>query len=124
MALCTVRETPNHILEFSEDQEEWGHKWDSNTIFYSLEYNDECPLISKNKMRKAINLAMSTWNFEIPVKIKSLYRNYDNADIKIMFRKKEDDHIFRDRHGVLAYAYFPKTSQEEAFYIIRITGSA
>jgi len=99
MALCTVRETPNHILEFSEDQEEWGHKWDSNTIFYSLEYNDECPLISKNKMRKAINLAMSTWNF-------------DNADIKIMFRKKEDDHIFRDRHGVLAYAYFPKTSKQ------------
>ena len=53
--------------------------------FYSLEYNDECPLISKNKMRKAINLAMSTWNFEIPVKIKSLYRNYDWK--KIVYKK-------------------------------------
>ena len=63
-------------------------------------------------MRKAINLAMSTWNFEIPIKIKSLYRNYDNADIKIMFRKKDDDDIFRERHGVLAYAYFPKTSKQ------------
>tara|TARA_B110000014_G_scaffold147720_1_gene102806 strand:- start:897 stop:1589 length:693 start_codon:yes stop_codon:yes gene_type:complete len=112
MAICTVRETPNHTLEFSEDQQEWGHKWDGNKVFYSLEYDNECPLISTRKMRKAINLAMSTWNFEIPIKIKSLYRNYDNADIKIMFRKKDDDDIFRERDGVLAYAYFPKTSKQ------------
>ena len=60
MARCIVRETPNHTLEFSEDQQEWGHKWDSNKVFYSLEYDNECPLISTRKKRKAINLAMST----------------------------------------------------------------
>ena len=112
MTLCVVKETPNHTLSFSEDQQEWNHKWDLETIFYSLNYNDECPLIPKNKMRQTINLAMNTWNFEIPIKIKSLYKNYDNADIKIMFKKTEDDNIFKESHGVLAYAYFPKTSNQ------------
>lgn len=112
MALCVVRETPDHTLEFLEEQTEWRHKWDQNTVYYSLEYNDELPLIPKKKMKKALTAAMNTWNFEIPMKLKSMYRNYENADIKVMFRKKEDDHIFKERHGVMAYAYFPKTSKQ------------
>jgi len=110
MTLCVVREDPEHGLQFQEEQTEWRHKWDKNTIYYSMEYNDELPLIPKNKMRKAINLAMSTWNFEIPIKIKSKWRDFEQADIQIRFRKASDDNIFRDRPTVLAYAYFPKTS--------------
>jgi matrix metalloproteinase-11 (stromelysin 3) len=112
MSLCIVRETPNHTLEFLEEQTEWRHKWDQNTVYYSLEYNDEIPLIPKRKMKRALTAAMNTWNFEIPLKLKSMYRNYENADIKIMFRKKDDDDIFRERDGVLAYAYFPKTHKQ------------
>jgi hypothetical protein len=64
-------------------------------------------------MKRAINsLLCLHGTLRYQLKLKSMYRNYDNADIKIMFRKKEDDDIFRDRHGVLAYAYFPKTSKQ------------
>ena len=63
-------------------------------------------------MRKAVNIAMTTWNLEIPIKIKSLYRNKDKANIIISFRKAKDDQYFSERPGVLAYAYFPGTSKE------------
>ena len=99
-------------VEFeSDEQREWHDKWPGKIIYYAIDYDNECPLIPKKLMRKAVNIAMTTWNLEIPIKIKSLYRNKDKADIIISFRKAKDDQYFNERPGVLAYAYFPGTSK-------------
>ena len=99
-------------VEFEADeQKEWHDKWHEKTIYYAIDYNNECPLIPKKLMKKAVNIAMTTWNLEIPLKIKSLYRNKHKADIIISFSKAKDDQYFKERKGVLAYAYFPGTSK-------------
>ena len=99
-------------VEFEADeQKEWHNKWHEKTIYYAIDYNNECPLIPKKLMKKAVNIAMTTWNLEIPLKIKSLYRNKHKADIIISFSKAKDDQYFKERKGVLAYAYFPGTSK-------------
>ena len=99
-------------VEFEADeQKEWHDKWHEKTIYYAIDYNNECPLIPKKLMKKAVNIAMTTWNLEIPLKIKSLYRNKHKADIVISFSKAKDDQYFKERKGVLAYAYFPGTSK-------------
>jgi predicted Zn-dependent protease len=99
-------------VEFEADeQKEWHDKWHRKTIYYAINYNNECPLIPKKIMKRAVNIAMTTWNLEIPIKIKSLYRNKQKADIIISFKKSKDDQYFKERKGVLAYAYFPGTSK-------------
>jgi len=99
-------------IEFEADeQKEWKERWYGKVIHYAVKYNNECPLISKRVMKRALNIAMTTWSIEIPIKIKSLYRNINNADIIISFSKAKDDQYFNERPGVLAYAYFPATSK-------------
>ena len=100
-------------IEFeSDEQKEWHDKWDKNVIYYGIDYNNECKLIPKKLMKRAVNIAMTTWNLEIPIKIKSSYTIWKKADIIIRFRKSKDDQYFSERPGVLAYAYFPGTSKE------------
>tara|TARA_R100001244_G_scaffold26163_1_gene26296 strand:+ start:753 stop:1490 length:738 start_codon:yes stop_codon:yes gene_type:complete len=99
-------------VEFeANEQKEWYDKWDKKILYYAIDYNNDCPLIPMKKMKRAVNLAMSTWNFEIPIKLKSSYTIWKKADIIINFRKAEDDQLFSERPGVLAYAYFPGTSK-------------
>ena len=99
-------------VEFEADEQaEWHNKWHSKTIYYAIDYDNNCPLIPKKLMKRAVNIAMTTWNLEIPIKIKSLYRNKHKADIVISFSKAKDDQYFSERKGVLAYAYFPGTSK-------------
>ena len=57
------------------------------------------------KLKRAVNLAISTWNFEIPLKFKSAWNT--QADIEIRFATKDEDNYFKDRPSVLAYAYYP-----------------
>ena len=100
-------------IEFeSNEQDEWYDKWHSKTIYYGIDYNNECKLIPKKLMKKAVNIVMTTWNLEIPIKIKSSYTIWKKADIIIRFRKSKEDQYFSERPGVLAYAYFPGTSKE------------
>ena len=100
-------------IEFeSDEQKEWHDKWDKNVIYYGIDYNNECKLIPKKLMKRAVNIAMTTWNLEIPIKIKSSYTIWKKANIIIRFRKSKDDQYFSERPGVLAYAYFPGTSKE------------
>jgi len=100
-------------IEFeSDEQKEWHDKWDRKVIYYGIDYNNECKLIPKKLMKKAVNIVMTTWNLEIPIKIKSSYTIWKKADIIIRFRKSKEDQYFSERPGVLAYAYFPGTSKE------------
>ena len=94
-------------VEFIESQTEWTKKWDVDTVYYDVVYDDSLKLISKRKLRRAVNLAMTTWDFEIPVKFKSAWTRKKKPHITISFKDSEDDPYFENRPSVLAYAYLP-----------------
>ena len=100
----------SEIVSFVEDQPEWNGKWEKDIVYYDIGFPD-LPLISKGKLRRALNIAMTTWDLEIPVKFKPANWYGVPADIRISFRG-DDDNLFRTRPSVLAYAYFPTTSLE------------
>jgi len=96
------------ILHFESQQDEWPHKWDKQTVTYSVTRgtND-----IKGDERLAMNLAMTTWDIETGINLK--FVKWDsNPDIAIEFIAKDEDELFKSSSGVLAYAYFPKTSLE------------
>lgn len=95
-------------VHFVIDQPEWKHKWEKDIIYYDITFPD-LPLISPKKMRRALNITMTTWDFEIPIKFKPASWHNKSADIRISFAGDEDD-LFRTRPSVLAYAWFPGTS--------------
>ena len=98
----------NDKIEFIEDtQTEWREKWDLDVMCYDI--IAPCRTLEEKKIKKALNLAMTTWDLEIPVKFKSNWDNYRNpiSNITIDFKTSDEDHYFKDRPSVLAYAYFP-----------------
>jgi len=95
-------------VEFVEDiQTEWRGKWDLDVMYYDV--ISPCRTLEEKKVRKALNLAMTTWNLEIPIKFKSNWNNRRNpiSNITIDFKTSEEDNYFKDKPSVLAYAYFP-----------------
>jgi hypothetical protein len=78
--------------------QEWPYKWNKQEITYSIKnYTQDF-----DKLRLALNLAMTTWDIELPIKLKFIQTG---GDITLEF--SEDDPYFTDSPGVLAYAYFP-----------------
>ena len=107
MTICEITANSNDELEFSEEtQSEWQHKWDKQIVYYALQKDSE-DIEGRTNELKAVNIAMSTWNFEIPVKLKRARKN-QKPDIYINFVKSENDEHLKP--GVLGYAYYPKTS--------------
>jgi hypothetical protein len=100
-----IRNDLNGKVEFVSDQTEWEHKWEKDIITYDIEHHETLKLISKTQLKRAVNLAMTTWDFEIPIKFKSAWNT--QADIEIRFKTKDEDTYFKDKPSVLAYAYFP-----------------
>ena len=78
--------------------QELNAKWDKKEITYSIKS------ITKDfdKLRLALNLAMTSWDIEIPIKLK--WVKY-GGDITLEF--SHIDQYFTSQPGVLAYAYFP-----------------
>lgn len=73
-------------------------KWDKQIITYSIKnYTSDF-----DDLRTALNLAMTSWDIEIPVKLKYTTKT---GDINLEF--SVSDKYFTDSPGVLAYAYFP-----------------
>ena len=100
-----IRNDLNGKVEFVSEQTEWQHKWEKDVLTYDIEHHETLKLISKRQLKRAVNLAVSTWNFEIPLKFKSAWNT--KADIEIRFKTKDEDKYFKDRPSVLAYAYYP-----------------
>jgi hypothetical protein len=100
-----IRNDLNGKVEFVSEQTEWQHKWEKDILTYDVEHHETLKLISKRQLKRAVNLAVSTWNFEIPIKFKSAWNT--QADIEIRFKTKDEDKYFKDRPSVLAYAYYP-----------------
>ena len=105
-----IRNDLNGNVEFVSEQTEWQHKWEKDVLTYDVEHHETLKLISKRQLKRAVNLAVSTWNFEIPLKFKSAWNT--QADIEIRFKTKEEDDYFKKKPSVLAYAYYPKTSKK------------
>ncbi len=97
--------------QFVEDiQEEWRHKWDLPVMWYDI--IGECRTIPLKKVRRALNLAMSTWDIEIPTVFRPVWMTRRNQpkeipNITIDFKTSDEEHYFKDRPSVLAFAYFP-----------------
>lgn len=104
-ACIIARNEVSGKVEFIEHQTEWKHKWEKDILTYDVEWHESLKLIPKRKLKRAVNLAISTWNFEIPLKFKSAWNT--QADIEIRFATKDEDKYFKDRPSVLAYAYYP-----------------
>lgn len=95
-------------MSFEELQTEWSGKWQKDVVTYGALAIDD---LTRSQLRKALNLAMTVWNKEIPLKLKSI-RDVRCADITIDFVDAEDDPFMVDRPSILAYAYFPNTFKE------------
>ena len=103
-----IRNDLNGKVEFVSEQTEWQHKWEKDVLTYDVEHHESLKLLSKRQLKRAVNLAVSTWNFEIPLKFKSAWNT--QADIEIRFKTKDEDDYFKKKPSVLAYAYFPGQS--------------
>jgi hypothetical protein len=105
---CVIYSNMDRIAFQEDTQTEWRGKWDLDVMYYDV--LSQCRTLSEKKIRKALNLAMTTWDLEIPVKFKSNWDNYRNpvSNITIDFKTSDEDHYFKDRPSVLAYAYFPE----------------
>jgi len=110
---CICKEHPlnNGKVSFasSGEQSEWSHKWDQDPITYSVIRGTD-DLTGESIERLMVNLAMTTWDIEIKPRLKWV-PNTQNPDIRVEWKNQEDDEMFRTMNGVLAYAYFPKTSK-------------
>jgi hypothetical protein len=109
---CLVYQSRFRDLEFVEEQDEWPHRWEKDTVYYEIIHHPDLKLISERELNRACNLAMTTWDIEIPVTFKNARDNHVEPDIFIRFSSPAEDTLFRDRPSVLAYAYFPATSLE------------
>ena len=83
-----------------QTQEEISAKWDK----YELTYSIKSGTGDFDKLRTALNLAMTSWDIEIPIKLKWVK---SNGDITLEF--SITDQYFISSPGVLAYAYFPNS---------------
>lgn len=107
---CIVKAHDSKPTEFSLEQTEWPYKWMKDTVTYSIIRGTE-DIAGDTLERQLVNLAMTTWEAEIPLKLKWIKRD-DNPDITIEWRPKAEDDLFLSQPSVLAYAYFPKTSRD------------
>lgn len=99
----------NNEAYYEVQQTEYPHKWDKPIVTYAIIRGTE-DLPGDSLERIAMNLAMTTWDLEIPIILKVVKKN-ENPDITLEFADKQSDPFFKERPNVLAYAYFPKTSQ-------------
>ena len=109
-SICYVKKKQNGELAFSEEkQTTWKHKWTKQTVTYALQ-RDSVDIKGRSIEKHAVNLAFTTWNIEIPLKLRSIRGK--NPDIKINFCHGKDDKIFSKEKNVLAYAYYPATKHQ------------
>ena len=91
--LCKLNQNGSFSTE-----SELNTKWNKTELTYSIiNYTQDF-----DKLRTALNLAMTSWDIEIPIKLKYVK---SNSDITLKFSMI--DQYFTDSPGVLAYAYFP-----------------
>lgn len=108
MGQCIAYST-NKGREFIEtDQEEWPHAWELDELVYNVV--GVCRTLENKTVRKALNLAMTTWDIEVDVTFTPKWHRknlYKPSHINIDFQDAEESEYFRNKPSVLAFAYFP-----------------
>ncbi len=106
--ICIAYSSILKQVEFIE-QEEWQHKWNKDTLWYDVIWHDTLKLITEKELRRAVNLSMTTWDLEVPVKYRPVWQSkeYHQPDIIIHFARRKNDEYLKERPSVLAYAYLP-----------------
>ena len=100
----------NNEAQYEVQQTEYPQKWDKPKVTYSvIRGSDDLPGDSLERI--AMNLAMTTWDIEIPLILEVVKKN-ENPDITLEFADRNRDPFFKERPNVLAYAYYPKTSKQ------------
>jgi len=105
--MCIAYST-NKGREFVETQEEWPHKWENKIMYYNV--IGVCRTLSIRKVKRALNLAMTTWDLEINIVFKPVWfrgNRAKNTNLTIDFKGSDENKYFKERPSVLAYAYFP-----------------
>jgi len=100
----------NNEAYYEVQQTEYPQKWDKPVVTYSMVRGTE-DLPGDSMERIAMNLAMTTWDLEIPL-ILEVVKKSENPDITLEFADNNSDPFFKERPSVLAYAYYPKTSKQ------------
>jgi len=91
--------------------EEWKKKWERPVVTYGVTNESKHFPNSSIEMR-AMTVALRVWQLRIKdIKFKRIYDTTTNTpDIPLTFIDAENDKLFSERPGVLAYAYFPTDS--------------
>ena len=103
--------------------QEWKHKWtpkkhkgrrgkerDYGYVTYKV-INGSQHFPDDNFEDKALAIALRQWGLRTKeIRFKRIRTN-KTADIEMRFETRENDKMFRDRPGTLAYAYFPNGSK-------------
>jgi len=112
----------NVSLDFSYTEiEEWKHKWDPKKHldragrprkwgFVTYRVTNTSENFPDDEFEdKALAIALRQWGLRTrDIRFK---RVTETADIEMKFETKDNDKMFRDRPGTLAYAYFPNGSK-------------
>ena len=98
--------------------EEWKHKWQPKKYkdrrgrvrkfgYVTYKVTNESKNFPDDKFEdKALTIALRQWGLRTKdIRFKRIRTG--TADIEMRFLPKEEDKMFRDRPGTLAYAYFP-----------------
>ena len=97
-SICFVKHDKNGNLAFSEEkQDHWKHRWTKPIVTYALQRDSE-DIKGRSIEKRAVNLAFTTWNIEIPLQLRS--SRGKNPDIRINFCHAKDDKIFSKKRGV------------------------
>jgi hypothetical protein len=96
---------------FDSNIDEWNYKWDGPVVTWKLDKkNDD---LQPYNVQRILTLAFMAWGLHTKqIRFRLLRRSTADADIPISFLKKEEDQLFKDQPGVLAYAYFPQKSSK------------
>ncbi|WP_371503653.1 matrixin family metalloprotease [Nitrosopumilus adriaticus] len=93
-----------------DTQIEIPDKWTKPVVTYCLIRGSDDILDDKDE-NIALNLAMTTWDFEIPLTLKVVSKT-DDPDITVEFTDSQHDNFFKEDSSILAYAYFPNSANE------------
>lgn len=86
-------------------QDERDGKWNKKIMYYDIV--GECRTMSNKDIKRAFNIAMTTWDIEIDIVFKPSWVDQVTPDITLDFKSSDLDKLFKDSSGVLAYAYYP-----------------
>lgn len=104
MNQCTSYSTNEKVEHIETTQTEWAGKWNEKVMYYVR--NTPCKSLTNKQIQKALNLAFSTWEAEIDIKIHPISTG-QAANFTLDFKSSLLEPMFKEKPSVLAYAYFP-----------------